>query len=306
MKRIAELNFDLKQLRSFLEVLNENSFTRASRKLKVGQATISHHISQLEKALGVTLINRAGRDISVTPAGKIFRAFCEKTFTSVDALASDLGKGIPPGVTCIAASTIPAAYLLPKILVAANRECPGAVYRLVVADSRESVEMVKEGRADIGIVGKEYRHSSLSYTPVCRDEIVLVGPRSCPDRVAVADLPRMPFIIREPGSGTRKTCEEELGRHGIAPSVMRVVMECSSTEGIKESIAAGMGVSFISRLAVSREIGLNVLKIIDVSGLSISRSFYFVRTGSKGLTRSGTLILDLLTGFGKGNGFADA
>ena len=177
MKKRAELNFDLKQLRSFMEVLNENSFTRASRKLKVGQATISHHIIQLEKALGVKLVNRTARDVSVTEEGKVFQSFCEKLFKNIESVVSDLDRGVPAGTTRIAASTIPAAYILPKILAAVKREFPGITYRLQVTDSREAVEMVKEGSADVGIVGKEYRHPSLIYTPVCMDEIVLVGPK---------------------------------------------------------------------------------------------------------------------------------
>lgn len=113
MKKIKDFNYDLKQLRSFLEVLNENSFTRASRKLRVGQATVSHHIGLLEKVLGVKLIDRTAHGIAVTEEGKLFRAYCEKVFRDIEDLRSELSAGALAGVTTIAASTIPSAYLLP-------------------------------------------------------------------------------------------------------------------------------------------------------------------------------------------------
>ena len=109
----------------------------------------------------------------------------------------------------------------------------------------------------------------------------------------------MPFIIREAGSGTRKNSEEALGRLGITPSALQVVLECSSTESIKESIAAGLGVSFLSRLAVEHEKKAKSLKVIGVDGLDIRRSFYFVHPGSRQLPRPAQLLLDSLLEFGK-------
>jgi len=299
MKKRGELNFDLKQLRSFMEVLNENSFTRASRKLRVGQATISHHIMLLEKALGVKLVNRTARDVSATEEGRVFRTFCEKLFKNIESVRADLDRGARSGTTRIAASSIPAAYILPGILAAVRREFPGVTYRLQVTDSREAVEMVKEGSADVGIVGKEHRHPSLLYTPFCSDEIVLVGPKGSPAAISVAELTGMPLIIREAGSGTRKSSEEALGRQGVTPSALQVVLESSSTESIKESIAAGLGGSFLSRLAVQQEKRAKSLTVIGVKGLAIQRSFYFVHGGSRQLSRAAQLLLDSLIEFGK-------
>ncbi|MBN1496906.1 MAG: LysR family transcriptional regulator [Spirochaetes bacterium] len=302
MKKNRELNFDIKQVRSFLEVLNENSFTRASRRLKVGQATISHHIALLEKAFGVKLINRTARDVSATGEGTIFRAFCEKLLKSVESLAADLGRGAAAGAVRIAASTVPAGYILPRICASLAEKFPAMTFRLEVTDSREAVEMVKEGRADIGIVGKEYKNPLLEYTPVCRDEIVLVGAGRFPARVAVKDLTGMPFIIREAGSGTRRNYEEALSRHGITPSALQAVLECTSMEGIKEAVAAGLGVSFMSRLAVSREVRMKMLKIIEIKGLAIPRYFYFVHPASRTLSAPAGLILKSLLELQKKSG----
>ncbi len=300
-----DLNFDLKQLRSFIAVLHESSFTRASRKLKLGQATISHHIGQLEKALGVKLVNRTARDVSATEEGKIFFAVCEKLFKNIEALASDFEKGALIGLVRIAASTIPAAYILPKILARVKQKLPSITYRLEVTDSREAVEMVKEGRADAGVVGKEYKHASLRYTPVCRDDIVLIGPREFPDRIKLEHITQLPFIMREPGSGTRRCAEEALAKHGIITSHLQTVLECSSTEGIKESVAAGLGVSFVSRMAVSHEARQKNLKVIEVDRLKISRYFYFVHSSTKDMMRPAAALLESLLEFAKRKGNAE-
>jgi DNA-binding transcriptional LysR family regulator len=169
---------------------------------------------------------------------------------------------------------------------------PEAFFRIEVTDSREAVEMVKEGRADIGIVGKEYRHRSLVFSPLCDDEIVLVAPTGFPDRITPADVAGIPLIVREPGSGTRKTTEEALGRHGIVPSSLRVVMECSSTECIRESIASGIGASFISGRAVESAVKQKRMKIIEVKKLVIRRSFFSVHSAGRTLPRSARALLN--------------
>ena len=287
-------NFDVKQLQSFLEVLNQGSFTRASRKLKVGQATISHHIGQLEKTLGVRLINRTARGISITDQGKAFEAFCRALFRGMEVLADELSGEAVMGPAVVAASTIPAAYILPPCLAGMKKRHPGAIFRVEVTGSREGVEMVKEGSADIGIVGKEYRHRSLVFTPLCDDEIVLVAPARFSDRISASDVAELPLIVREPGSGTRKSAEEALGRLGILPSSLRMVMECSSTEAIRESIAAGIGVSFISRRAVESSLKQKRVKIVEVKGLAIRRSFFSVHSTGRALPRSARMLLECL------------
>jgi LysR family transcriptional regulator, low CO2-responsive transcriptional regulator len=302
VKKIQDLNYDLRQLRSFLEVLNESSFTRAARKLRVGQATVSNHVGQLELMLGVTLIKRTAHDIAVTEEGKVFRAYCEKVFCDIETLEADIGAAVPAGVTTIAASTIPSAYIIPGILGEAKKRSPGLAYRILVADSREAVGMVKEGVADAGIVGTEYRHPSLVFTPVARDEIVLIAPRGFPARTAVKGIHALPLIMREPGSGTRRAMEEALAGSGIQPSALQVVMECTTTEAIKESVAAGLGASFVSKMAIAREIKSRAFHVVDIEGMAIKRLFYFVQSGTRRIQRPAALLLDLLLeGYAKGS-----
>ena len=144
MTGIRDLNFDCKQLRSYLTVVEEQSFTRASRKLGVGQATISHHVILLEKSLGVQLIKRSSKDFVVTKEGMHFKAFCEKLFKELDVMLEKLESTEEDDITRVASSTIPSTYILPDVLTGIREKVPGTFFSIQVSDSREVVEKIKD------------------------------------------------------------------------------------------------------------------------------------------------------------------
>jgi len=269
-----DVNFDLKQLRSFLEIMQENSFTKASRKLKIGQATISHHIQHLEEMLGVSLFDRNSKNVSLTPEGGIVKEFAENLFHDFEALQQRLCGEIFGGTLHIAASTIPAAYLLPEII--ADMKSPDIHFTVAASDSREAIELVKEGKADMGIVGRRVQHPSLAWSHIYSDEIVLASPPDAPDRIRRDELLELPIISREKGSGTRNAAEGFLASLDILPSDLKIVYECTSTDGVKESVIKGIGYAFISRLAIERELDLGLLKTVSLKGLPVKRDFYMV------------------------------
>lgn len=274
-----DVNFDLKQLRSFLEIIQENSFTKASRKLKIGQATISHHIQHLEELLGVSLFDRNSKNVSITHEGAIVKEFAENLFHDFEALQQSLSGEIFGGTLHIAASTIPAAYLLPGII--AEMKSPDIHFAVASSDSREAIELVKEGKADMGIVGRRVRHPSLIYSHIYSDDIVFISPPDAPDSMSRDDLTKIPVISREKGSGTRNAAEGFLASRDILPSELKVVYECTSTDGVKESVIKGIGSAFISRLAIERELDLGLLKTVSMKGLPVKRDFYMVRLKSR-------------------------
>ena len=290
MKR-KDFNFDLKQLRSYLEVIRESGFTAASRKLKLGQATISNHIQSLEEMLGVSLIRRTSKEFTVTPQGRAFREFCEKIFSDIEQLKAELGRGFSGGVTSVSASTIPSAYIIPPVIASIRKESPGFFYRVDVTDSREVVEKIKEGKAEIGITGKEFKHSSLVYEQFISDEIVLVAGKEYPDSIDFNELKKLQLVIRESGSGTRNAYETALKKHEILPSDLNVVFESYTSDGVKEAAISGVGAAFISNLAIVREVRLKVLKIISVKGLKIKRKFYAVYQKNRHLSEPAVRLL---------------
>ncbi len=276
MSKKRDINFDLKQLRSFLTVLEENSFTRASRKLKVGQATISHHIQQLEEMLGVSLIERTSKSFSITPEGTLFKKYAEKQFRDLEKLQEEMNRDTFRGTIRIVASTIPAAYVAPKIIGRIMNETKEMHFIMETFDSREAIEQVKEGRADIGIAGRELKHPSLAFESLCSDEIILIGPASAPDSLPEKKLTEIPLITRENGSGTRNSYENFLHSRGILPSDLSIVYEATTPESIKEAVIAGLGYAFMSGRATEKEMSLDLLKKIKVRGLPIKRDFYLV------------------------------
>ncbi|MCU0821912.1 MAG: LysR family transcriptional regulator [Spirochaetes bacterium] len=286
-----EFNFDLKQLRSYLEVLRESSFTAASRKLKIGQATISSHIQALEEMLGVSLIRRTSKEFTVTPQGRAFREFCENIFKDIEQLKTELGRGFSGGITSVSASTVPSAYILPSVIASIKKELPEFFYRVDVSDSREVVEKIKEGKAEIGITGKKFKHSSLVYEQFISDEVVLVGKMDYPDSVDTGELKELPLVARESGSGTRNAYETALKKHNVLPSDLNVVFESYTSDGVKEAAISGVGAAFISNLAITREVRLKVLKIISVKGLKITRKFYAVYQKNRHLSEPALQLL---------------
>ena len=298
----SDLNFDLKQLRSFLCILDEGSFTRASRALKIGQSTISHQINSLEEILGVRLIDRTTKEVTVTAEGNIFRGFCEKLFENVEGLRLELASGMPGTAVRVAASSIPASYILPELIAGIRENHPECRYSVEAGNSREAIEQVKEGKAEAGVVGKIVKHPSLVYDHVFSDEIVLIGGPGSPDRMKPGDLPDHPFISRERGSGTRDACEKALLSCHIRPSEMNTVFECTSSEMVKRAVMAGMGIAFLSGLAIGSEVKQGSLKVIRVEDLKILRDFYAVYPPRRLMSKQALIFIDELGRFKKRKG----
>lgn len=292
---MKELNFDLKQLRSFLVVVEHRSFTRASRVLRVGQATISNHVSALEETLGVELIRRSSREFALTPQGEIFKVFCERHFETVETLRKEISGAVAAGVTVVASSTIPSAYVLPAAVASVVRANPEVHYRLEVSDSREVIEMLKEGIAEIGVTGKSVRHPVLKFERVYQDEMVLIAPAGAyPDEMVLADIKKLPMVSREKGSGSRDAWERALLDRDVSPADLPVVLECTTSEGVREAVAAGLGVGFISRLAVPAAMLSGKLKIVTVRGFTIRRDIFLVYQSGRTLSRPAALLAEEL------------
>jgi DNA-binding transcriptional LysR family regulator len=244
--------------------------------------------------LGVSLIRRTSKEFTVTPQGKVFREFCEKIFADIEQLKTELGRGISGGITSVSASTIPSAYILPSVIASIRKDTPEFFYRVDVSDSREVVEKIKEGKAEIGITGKQFKHSSLVYEQFISDEIVLVGRMEYPDSININELKELPLVARESGSGTRNAYETALKKHKVLPSDLNVVFESYTSDGVKEAAISGVGAAFISNLAIIREARLNVLKIISVKGLKINRKFYAVYQKNRRLSEPAVQLLNEL------------
>ena len=289
-----DFNFDLKQIRGFMEVVSEKSFTNASRNLKMSQASISHQVGQLEKMLGLKLINRNSQDFSLTDEGKIFVKFCEKLMKDVGSLKSEMQSGTFGGIISIISSSIPGTYILPAIISAHRKITKGNYYKLEIGNSRESIEKIKQGDVDLAITGREIKHPSLIYSEIYSDEILLVAAPGEKLKLSIDELKTIPLVARETGSGTKNVVENALLETGIQPSELNIVMECTTSEGLREAVISGNGYAFISSLAVERDIKLGKIKACDTGIFKISRPFYLVTSRVRPLNDSAVNLIEYI------------
>lgn len=291
-------NADIKQLISFMEIVKEESFTRAARNLRIGQATISHHINNLEELTGKSLFYRSSRKVELTVEGRLLQAFCKKLFRDIEGFQEKLKEGDSSNYAKIAASNVPGTYLIPRAIGKIRRSGIDYRYFVEIYDSREVIEKLKDGTADIGFTGSSISHPLLDFRPVCQDRIILIGPPESPDSITCEELSQFDFILRHKGSGTRTAWEGYLNNRGISSTKLKVVCESSSTECVKQSVIEGNGLAFISNRAVERKLKSGLIKEIKVEGMDLKRNFYMVTRKDRALTGPEKVLMEMLESFG--------
>ncbi len=274
---------DIKQLEVFARVFENQSFSKAAQQLGLSQPTVSTHIQHLEDILGKKLFDRVGRKVIPTAEAKIlYRHAVEILKKREEALAELLSLDRKPhtGTLKIAASNIPGDYLIPHALRKLRETFPEVTFILEIFDSSRVVSLLKEQLPsfDVGFVGFEVKDPKLEVKKIHDDEIVLIAPPYFKkNSVEIEELAELPLIFREEDSGTRKTVEEALRKHGLDPKTLRIVAYLGSNTAIKEAVKRGAGFGLVSKYSVEDEIECGKLRLVKVKGLTIKRCFYAVR-----------------------------
>jgi DNA-binding transcriptional LysR family regulator len=159
-----------------------------------------------------------------------------------------------------------------------KKEYPDVRVTLVEADTAGIIQDVLDGKVELGIVGAKEDHVQLVQKKIMDDEMFLIVPKnhkwSNKRQVTAEGLSREPFIMRELGSGTRKSIEQVMEESGHPFDTLDVVAEMGSTEAVRQGIKAGVGLSILSERAVGEELGTGTLKKVKIKGLSFKRAFY--------------------------------
>ena len=274
---------DVHRLKIFVKIAELKSFTLAAECCFLTQPTVSQHINTLEQFLGLQLFNRGGRELSLTDAGEILYHHAATVTRAFDELtqALDQYKGKKSGRLCLGASTIPGEWIVPAILKDFRTAYPDAAIRLRIADTQTVVQMVLDHHVDIGMVGSKIKNPQLAYTPIIQDELVLIVPPghawSHAPNISVQELAGQPFVMRESGSGTRTELGKILKSSGLDPRSLNVAIEVDSNVGVKESVAAGLGVSFVSKWSIEHELSSGRIKAVPIRDLVFKRWFYLAR-----------------------------
>lgn len=278
---------DLRHLETFVMIAELNSFTKAADELNITQPTVSKQIVDLEEFFGVRLIDRTKRQVILTRAGEIlykygkdFMALRKETIDALEAF-----KGLKKGTIIVGASTIPGIYILPQALNAFRKKHNGIQIKLIVSDSKDIMDKMEQGIIDVGFVGSRDDTKKLGFKKLVDDTIVFIAPRGYPPSINIEGLIKYPFIVREPGSGTRNFFHLALKKLGInLLKDLHIVAELTDTEAIKEAVKSGMGVSCVSKMAVINEVSQGHIALIHVDGMdALSRSFYVIHRKGRSL-----------------------
>lgn len=270
---------DERRLEIFVAVAERLSFSAAARALHRSQPAVSQQIVALERELGTQLFERTSRRVRLTAAGAALLArsggLLRELAETRRAVAA--AEGRVAGELAVAASLTIGAYVLPTALARIVARYPELSVRVTVENTEQVVASLLEGRSDIGFVEGDLVEPDLVLHPLGDDELVVVAPEAhrfaAVENVALADLVREPFVVREPGSGTRQVAERHLRAAGVDPSELRVVAELSSIDAIKGAVAAGLGVSIVSLSALPRGGAAWRLVARRVQGLRLTRQF---------------------------------
>ena len=270
-----------RQLQILIALVDLGSFTKAAAHLGLSQSTVSGHIADLERRLGGRLLERDRSGVRPTPLGEAVLRPARDTLRgelAVRRTAADQS-GLLSGRLGVGGSTTPAVHLLPELLARFRGRHSEVALRLVTGDSRDIVEGVTAGDVDVGVVGVQPTTKGLWSDPLARDELVLVcSPEHAfagRARISARQVMREPVVLREPGSGTRTAMLQAL-RKADPKKQLDVVLEVGSTETVKAAVRAGLGVSFVSDLAVRDEVEAGHLCRVKVSDLHVPRSFWVV------------------------------
>lgn len=278
--------FDFR-LKVFYTVAQRLSFTKAASELFITQPAVTKHIKELEQQLSVQLFKRNGNNIALTPAGKILEKYAEKIFQTYTGLETELAQlnNLEAGTLHIGASTTVAQTILPKLLAMFKKTYPKVTFNFIQANTDQISQLVLAEKIDIAIVEGAAHSPQLSYTDFIKDEIVLVtsanNKLSKKAEITPKQLPAIPLVLREAGSGTLDVIFNALAAVQINPKDLNIEIQLESSIAIKQYLLYSETATFLSIQSVVSELKYNELTIIDVKGLEIFRTFQFIQLHGK-------------------------
>ncbi len=274
------------QLRIFLAVARHSSFARAAEALHLSPPTLSLQVKQLSQTVGQPLFEQLGKKIYLTAAGQTLAAACQDIESRMERLSQDLAalQGVERGSLKIAILTT-VEYTVPKLLGGFCAAHPGIEVAMFVGNRENLLQRLGQNQDDLYIMGQPPEQMDVVCENFADNPLVLVAPPEHP-LVGQRNIPPQrlvdePFILREPGSGTRLTAEKFFASHGVA---LKNRLEVGSNEAIKQAVAGGLGLAVLSATTVVSELALKELVLLDVQGFPLIRRWHVVYPTGKRLS----------------------
>lgn len=300
MALCVAMPLNLNHLRIFRAVIEQGSITGAAEALRISQPAVSRQLSEFEATLGARLVDRLPRGIRATAAGELLDEHARRIFAEERAAERDLAEllGLECGRLAIGASTTIGSYLVPPVFVDFSRKHPGVSLELEIGNTRSIQNDVLAGGLDLGLTEGFAEADALDVHVFLHDEMVLIAGPDEPGRplagvrsLRAKDLTDLPFIVREPGSGTREVIDAALAER----SVFRTnTTQLGSTEAIKNAVACGLGVAIVSRLAIEAECKVGRLRVVEVKDLVVRRALHCLSLRGKQPSPAAGAFLELL------------
>ena len=272
----------LKQLNIFANIVERGSFTAAAESLFMTQPAISWQVKKLEEDLEVSLFKKRDRSLELSEAGEIvYRAAKEmlSVYNHVLSAIEDY-KDMNKGRLIIGASTIPGEYILPDLLCKFSQEHEKLDIKMQIDASGNIIEKLAAAQIDIGIVGAKKALPDIEYIPWIHDEIIAITAADnteIPDTATLADLIGYTMVGRGVQSGTRIAIEKALEKESLDIDSFPKYVSITTTQGLLNAVAAGMGFAFVSRWAADPMIERGELREITVKKINIKRDFYIAK-----------------------------
>ena len=276
------------------------SFTRAARAMLLSQPTISEHIRSLEQELDQKLVNRMGREIEPTPAGRLLHRYARQMLRTHNAAvqAIDHFSGRVAGRIRMGCGTIPGTYILPGLIGRFRHSYPAIQATLRITSSRIIARQVLSGALELGVIGASWNEKGLSWVEIFSDELTLAVAANHPwagrSAVALEKIFDQPFILREADSGTRRVFSQFLEQEGFRERNLNEVAEIGSTAAVLEAVKEGIGIAVLSRRAVQDSLAGGRLAEAAIKGHKIERPFYLIQRINRELSPVASVFLDFL------------
>lgn len=284
--RNAFMRLTLRQMQVFRAVCEHLSYSRAAEELALTQPAVSLQIKQLEEIIGQPLFEYVGKKLYLTDAaGVLFDATSEvfQQLSEMDMKLSRLSGSLAGDLKIAVESS--AKYLSPHLIAAFQQQYPDVRPYLRVFNRSQIIRRLVENRDDIVVMSMVPEDMALEFMPFMNNPIVALAasdhPLSHAESLEIKDLVSWPLLVRETGSGTRKACEEFFQQKRVQ---FRAAMELNSQEAQREAVIAGLGIAFMPKHAVNREVQSGDLVILPVKDLPIFRSWCVVHARGKRLS----------------------
>ncbi|WP_312370493.1 selenium metabolism-associated LysR family transcriptional regulator [Lachnoclostridium sp.] len=283
---------ELKQLEAFVNVVELQSFSKAAEKLYLTQPTISAHIVSLENEFNTKFLDRTTKKVRTTVAGERLYEYAKEMLAIKEELYQGFDReGKKEQRIDIAGSTIPSHYILPELIQAFQKQNAKVRFSIKQGDSDHVIGELLKHKATIGFVGIKNKDDRLRYIPFYEDKLVVVTPNEkhykelLEGNCSFEELMREPIILRENGSGTKKTAERFLESKNVDIKKLNVVAFINDQEIIKKSVCRGLGITIMSKKAALDYASDGKILIYEPEGEKVTRNLYIVYAKRKKFDR---------------------